>query len=66
MVTAVYTPPVSRELANENCSIRGSKIAMMPGSSRAASTVSNIFASANAALKICSTMCLCEGPSCAS
>jgi len=58
MVTAVYTPPVSRELANENCSIRGSNIAIRPGSSRAASTLSNIFASVNAALKICSKMCL--------
>ena len=38
MVTAVYTPPVSRELANENCSMRGSNIAIRPGSSRAAST----------------------------
>ena len=31
--------------------MRGSKIAMRPGSSRAASTVSNIFASVNSALE---------------
>ena len=31
MVTAQYTPPVSRALANENCSMRGSKIAMQAG-----------------------------------
>jgi len=66
MVTAQYTPPVSFAFANENCSMRGSKIARTPGSSRAASTLSNTFASVNSALKISSTRCLCAAPSCAS
>jgi len=66
MVTAQYTPPVSFALANENCSMRGSKIAMSPDSRRAASTVSKNFASENSARKISSIMCLWAGPRCAS